>query len=176
MRSSAVKALLVAGIDWPRYLGGAGLALLAVACWTWYPLKNADWLRDHRGRNPRSWATAQGLATLPLAILFYGLFWLWQAGQGAAFAMPFGPRPLIIVATMLVIGFFASWLGTLCWNEASQRLPTNRAGQLILFETLAALLYAYLLRGAWPPILTIAGIACLVIGVVLASRITPTVN
>ncbi|MCK7493363.1 MAG: hypothetical protein MZW92_19665 [Comamonadaceae bacterium] len=26
---------------------------------------------------------------------------------------------------MFAIGLFASWLGTLCWNEASQRLPTD---------------------------------------------------
>jgi hypothetical protein len=48
---------------------------------------------------------------------------------------------------MFAIGLFASWLGTLCWNEASQRLPTALVGQLIVFETLAALAYALLLRG-----------------------------
>ena len=38
-------------------------------CWTWYPLRNADWLRDHPGRSPTTWATAQGIATLPLALV-----------------------------------------------------------------------------------------------------------
>ena len=52
------------------------LALGAVACWTWYPLRNADWLRAHPDRNPRTWATAQGVATLPLATLGYALLWL----------------------------------------------------------------------------------------------------
>ena len=45
----------------------------------------------------------------------------------------------IYFGAMLAIGLFASWLGTLCWNEASQRLPTSLSGQLIVFETLAAL-------------------------------------
>jgi drug/metabolite transporter (DMT)-like permease len=44
---------------------------------------------------------------------------------------------------MFAIGLFAVWLGTLCWNEASQRLPTALAGQLIVFETLSALAYAF---------------------------------
>ena len=87
--------------------------------------------------------------------------------------MPFGPRPLAYIGLMAAIGLFASWLGTLCWNEASQRLPTALAGQLIVFETLAALGYAFALRGEWPVRLTFAGIALLVAGVVWAVRIKP---
>ncbi|MEY4749480.1 MAG: hypothetical protein RIQ60_1694 [Pseudomonadota bacterium] len=166
--------------DLGRYLLGAALALGAVACWTWYPLRNADWLRAHPDRNPRTWATAQGLATLPLAVLGYGLFWLWQALHGGAhapdgrsFPMPLGPRPLFFIALMAAIGLFASWLGTLCWNEASQRLPTSLVGQLIVFETLSALAYAYVLRGHWPDLVTLAGIALLVLGVMLALHVKP---
>ena len=51
---------------------------------------------------------------------------------------------------MFAIGLLSSWLGTLCWNEASQRLPPTLAGQLIVFETLSALAYAFALRGEWP--------------------------
>jgi drug/metabolite transporter (DMT)-like permease len=161
-----------------RYLFGALLAVGAVVCWTWYPLRNADWLRAHPDRSPRTWATAQGIATLPLALIGFSLFWLWQSAQpvpagAAAFDMPLGPRPLYFVALMFSIGLFASWLGTLCWNEASQRLPTSLAGQLIVFETLSALAYAYVLRGSWPGLPTLAGITLLVVGVMLALRVRP---
>ena len=71
------------------------------------------------------------------------------------------------------IGLFASWLGTLCWNEASQRLPTTLVGQLIVFETLSALAYAFLLRGQWPAPATLAGIVLLVAGVAWALRVRP---
>jgi drug/metabolite transporter (DMT)-like permease len=74
---------------------------------------------------------------------------------------------------MFAIGLFASWLGTLCWNEASQRLPTTLVGQLIVFETLAALSYAYALRGQWPQPLTVLGVALLVAGVLWALRVRP---
>ena len=157
-------------VDARQHALGALLAIGAVACWTWYPLRNADWLRAHAGRNPRAWATAQGLATLPLALVAYGAFWLYAAATSSGFAMPFGPRPQFFVALMVAIGLFASWLGTLCWNEASQRLPTHLAGQLIVFETLAALAYAFVLRGTWPTPLAGLGIALLVGGVVLALR------
>jgi drug/metabolite transporter (DMT)-like permease len=159
--------------DLQAYALGGALAVGAVACWTWYPLRNADWLRAHADRSPRAWATAQGLATLPQALLGYGLYWLYSAASGAAFDMPLGPRPHDYVALMLAIGLLASWLGTLCWNEASQRLPTTLVGQLIVFETLSALAYAFALRGQWPNPTTALGIGLLVAGVVWALRVKP---
>jgi len=163
-----------AGIDLGRYGLGALLAVGAVACWTWYPIRNADWLRAHPDRPPRAWATAQGVATLPLALAGFGAFWVWTAATGdGALALPLGPRPGVYLGLMFAIGLFASWLGTLCWNEASQRLPTALVGQLIVFETLSALAYALLLRGAWPPLLTGLGVVLLVAGVSWALRIRP---
>lgn len=159
--------------DVAAYTWGAVLAVGAVACWTWYPLRNADWLRDHPGRSPRTWATAQGLATLPLALAGYALVWAGMAWGGDDFSMPFGPRAGFFVGLMVAVGLLASWLGTLCWNEASQRLPTAVAGQLIVFETLAALAYAFAWRGSWPAPLTLAGIGLLVAGVLWAVRVKP---
>ncbi len=159
--------------DLARYAIGALLAVGAVACWTWYPLRNADWLRAHGERNPRSWATAQGVATLPLALLGYAMWWAFTAWRGDDFVMPLGPRPWFFVGLMLAIGLFASWLGTLCWNEASQRLPTTLAGQLIVFETLSALAYAFALRGHAPAALALLGIVLLIAGVAWALRARP---
>jgi drug/metabolite transporter (DMT)-like permease len=159
--------------DFGRYALGAVLAVGAVACWTWYPIRNADWLRAHAGRSPRTWATAQGVATLPLAAIGFAGFWAWNALAGAAFAMPLGPTPALFVGLMLALGLLASWLGTLCWNEASQRLPTTLAGQLIVFETLAALAYAFALRRQAPGAAVAAGVALLVAGVTWALRSRP---
>jgi len=159
--------------DLARYATGGLLAIGAVVCWTWYPIRNADWLRAHAERSPRTWATAQGLATLPLAALGFVLFWAWSAAAGTAFTMPFGPTPALFIGLMFSIGLLASWLGTLCWNEASQRLPTSLAGQLIVFETLAALSYAFMLRGQAPGPVTLMGIALLVAGVMWALRVRP---
>lgn len=159
--------------DMARYALGALLAVGAVACWTWYPIRNAEWLRAHPDRSPRGWATAQGLMTLPLALVGYAMTWAWSALSRDPFAMPFGPRPTDFLLLMFAIGLFASWLGTLCWNEASQRLPPSLAGQLIVFETLAALAYAFVLRGRAPQVETLLGIALLIAGVVWAVRTQP---
>ena len=159
--------------DFKRYGLGALLAVGAVVCWTWYPLRNADWLRAHADRSPSTWATAQGIATLPLALIGYVGFASWSALSGADIALPLGPQPLRFVLLMFAIGLFASWLGTLCWNEASQRLPTALVGQLIVFETLSALAYAFVLRGRAPDGATSVGIALLVVGLVFALRLKP---
>jgi drug/metabolite transporter (DMT)-like permease len=156
-----------------RYALGALLALGAVACWTWYPIRNADWLRAHAGRNPRSWATAQGVATLPLSAAGLATFWAWSAFAGSGFPLPLGPTPALFVGLMFAIGLLASWLGTLCWNSASQRLPTTLVGQLIAFETLAALAYAFALRGWMPGPMVLAGITLLIAGVAWALRVRP---
>lgn len=155
-----------------RYGGGIALALVALACWTWYPLRNARWLT--RGRLPsRAWATAQGIATLPLAAAAMLAYAAWDAvvqPDGGGFAWPLGPQPLRFAGLMLFIGLAASWLGTLLWNQASRLLPPTLAGQLIVFETLAALLYAYSWQRTWPTPAVLAGIALLVGGVVLGVR------
>ncbi len=171
--NQAEIAALRADTDLARYATGGLLAVGAVACWTWYPIRNADWLRAHADRSPRAWATAQGLATLPLAAFGFMLFWAWSAASGNEFVMPLGPTPALFIGLMFAIGLLASWLGTLCWNEASQRLPTSLVGQLIVFETLAALAYAFVLRGQVPGPVTLTGIALLVAGVLWALRVRP---
>jgi drug/metabolite transporter (DMT)-like permease len=160
--------------DPARYALGALLAVGAVACWTWYPIRNADWLRAHPDRSPRVWATAQGVATLPLALLGLALLLAWDGVTGGLrFGWPLGPAPERFLGLMLAMGLLASWLGTLCWNAASQRLPTALSGQLIVFETLAALAYAFALRGQWPGATTLAGIGLLVAGVSWALSARP---
>ena len=87
--------------------------------------------------------------------------------------MPFRPRPEIYLGLMFALGLLASWLGTMCWNEAIQRLPTALVGQLIVFETLAALCYAFMLRGKMPELMTLLGVGFLIAGVMLAVQIKP---
>lgn len=162
-----------ADINGGNYALGVLLAIGAVCCWTWYPLRNADWLREHPDRQPRVWSTAQGVAVLPLALIGYALLWLLTRSASHPLVLPFGPRPGVFVGLMVIVGLFASWLGTLCWNEASQRLPTSIAGQLIVFETLSALGYAFSLRGQVPAPMTLLGIALLITGVAIACRLKP---
>lgn len=119
------------------------------------------------------WATAQALVTLPVSLLGYAAACLWLHVQQPGFAQPFGPRPAVFIGLMFTIAILCSWVGAMCWNVASQRLPTVIVGPLIVFETLAGLLYTFMLRQQMPPWLTLSGIALLVCGVVMAVRAKP---
>lgn len=156
-----------------RYGSGIVLALIAVVCWAWYALRNARWLRENPDKPPMMWATAQALVTLPLSLVGYIAACWWLQGQHLNFPLLFGPRPAVFIALMLAIAVLCSWVGALCWNVASQRLPTVILGPLIVFETLAGLLYTFLLRQSLPPLLTLSGILLLVLGVVSAVRARP---
>ena len=152
------------------YMLGSIVAICAVAGWTWYPIVNSRYLRAHPRINSITWATAQGLATLPMALAGFVLYGIYNHVAGNAYDFPLGPRPGVYILMMLLIGLSASWIGTLLWNKASQLLPTALVAQLIVFETLAALLYAFLLRGTAPGMKILAGVAFLCIGVVFGVR------
>ncbi|MBJ9323415.1 MULTISPECIES: DMT family transporter [Citrobacter] len=156
-----------------RYGSGIALALVSVMCWAWYALRNARWLRENPDKHPMMWATAQALVTLPVSLLGYIAACLWLNGQTPDFALPFGPRPGVFIGLMIAIAVLCSWVGALCWNVASQKLPTVILGPLIVFETLAGLLYTFILRQEFPPLLTVSGIALLMVGVVIAVRAKP---
>ena len=156
-----------------RYGSGIALALISVVCWTWYALRNARWLRENPDKHPMMWATAQALVTLPVSLLGYIAACLWLNGQTPDFALPFGPRPGVFIGLMIAIAVLCSWVGALCWNVASQKLPTVILGPLIVFETLAGLVYTFILRQEFPPLLTVSGIALLIVGVVIAVRAKP---
>ncbi|WOJ00832.1 DMT family transporter [Citrobacter koseri] len=156
-----------------RYGSGIALALVSVVCWAWYALRNARWLRENPDKHPMMWATAQALVTLPVSLLGYVAACIWLGKQMPDFPLPFGPRPDVFVALMVAIAVLCSWVGALCWNVASQKLPTVILGPLIVFETLAGLLYTFILREEFPPLLTVSGIALLIVGVVIAVRARP---
>lgn len=153
---------------WRRYGTGIALAFTSVGCWAWYALRNARWLRENPDKNPMMWATAQALVTLPVSLVGYLAACLWLGVQQPDFSLPFGPHPLVFIVLMFAIAVLCSWVGALCWNIACQRLPTVIVGPLIVFETLAGLLYTFLLRQSIPPLLTFCGIVLLVCGVVMA--------
>ncbi|ENO89456.1 DMT family transporter [Thauera linaloolentis] len=145
---------------------GLAFAFFALACWTWYPIRNSRWLRARGPGMSRAWATAQGLATLPIALLAGIAYAAWDGlTPGSAFDWPLGPQPGLYIGLCILLGLAASWFGTLLWNTASHLLPAALVGQLIVFETLSALLYAFIWYQRWPTPAEAAGIVLLVAGV-----------
>lgn len=98
-----------------RYGSGIVLALISVACWAWYALRNARWLRENPDKHPMMWATAQALVTLPVSLIGYAAVCLWLSIQKPLFTLPFGPHPALFIGLMIAIAVLCSWVGALCW-------------------------------------------------------------
>jgi hypothetical protein len=72
---------------------------------------------------------------------------LWAHAGGAAVGAP-GRDWLLFWFYNGMLALGASVIGNHLWNIASRRLPVTLTGQLILFETVFALLYGFVYRGA----------------------------
>lgn len=163
--------------DAVRPAGGIALGLLCAAgallCWSWYAVDNARFLKRNPQFSSAQWSALYGLSTGVLALLLGACAWAWSlasAGLGdSATAAPARDWALFWACNAgLALG--ASVIGNHLWNVASRRVPVTLSGQLILFETLFALLYGFVYRGHGPRPLEIAAIALLVAGVTWSVR------
>lgn len=152
-------------------LAGVLCAAGALLCWSWYTIDNARYLK----RNPRfssaEWSALYGLASGAIALAIAAVaFPLWQADITGAAGAASGRdwTRFWIVNSLLALG--ASVVGNQLWNIASRRVPVTLSGQLILFETLFALLYGFISKQQFPRPLESAAIVLLVAGVAWSVR------
>ena len=140
----------------PYFWRGVAVAVLAMLLWTAFGLLNAAWLKKHPQVNAATWANWLGVATGLGALVL----WL-TVGTRAKVLMD---QPDFALAAMLCIatGMGCAWLATILWNSASQRLSASLCGQLIVSETLFALLYSFVWDGHWPSLLQ--ALACVLFG------------
>ena len=151
--------------------GSAAQRLLGLLCaigalfsWAVYSIGNSRWLARRPDLSGHDWSLLTGVATGALALLLvptaffagtpahppaqWGLFWLASAG----------------------VAVVASVLGNACWNRASRHLPLTLTGQMIVFETLFALLYGFAWQQRWPTHMEAVAIVCLVSGALLCAH------
>ena len=146
------------------YWRGIGLSVVAMACWTAFSLLNAAWLRRHPDVGATDWANWLGVATG-----LGGLLLALSLGTPLPTLMANPVWPLFAVI-VLAIGFGSSWLATILWNLASQRLSASLCGQLIVSETLFALLYSFLWDHRWPSSLQWGAVALFTAGILASIK------
>ncbi|MEP9360194.1 DMT family transporter [Sphingomonas sp. KR3-1] len=141
-------------------LAGFACALGALASWGAFAIGNSHMLARVRAISAHDWSLligivtgAQSLALIPLALLL-----------GTAHH---GPMDWALFAAVSIgVALFASVIGNALWNRMSRLLPLTLAGQMITFETLFALLYAFAWEGRGPTLLEAAAFALVVASVV----------
>lgn len=150
--------------DRPDLIKGIVLALGAMLCWTAYGLLNAAWLRRYPELHATDWANWLGVATGASAVVL----WLLAGSDISSVQSKADPVGFILIS--LAIGIGSSWLATVLWNVASQRLPADLCGQLIVSETVFALLYSFAWDGRWPRLTEAAAAALFILGMLASLR------
>jgi drug/metabolite transporter (DMT)-like permease len=166
-------ALGVAGlvcISWqslstPRH-GSMQEALIGLLCatgalvsWTLYAVGNSRALARLKGVSAHDWSLLVGVVTGAQALLLAVPAFVLHPGVHTASAwLYFGG----IVTTVAIL---CSVVGNALWNHASRLLPLTMTGQMIVFETLFALLYGFIWEQRLPTGLEWLAMALLIAGV-----------
>ncbi|MFT3996634.1 MAG: DMT family transporter [Asticcacaulis sp.] len=161
-------ALGVAGIGctvWgslsgPQVSGSdAGFGLLcafgALAAWTVYAVGNSRWLSRLDHVSAQDWSLLTGVVTGGLAVI--SAIPAFLVAPGVHNAAEWGG----FIGLMAAVALLCSVIGNAFWNRASRLLPMTLMGQMILFETLFALLYGFIWEGRWPSLSEAAAIVLL---------------
>ena len=119
-------------------LVGLLCAVGALASWTAYAVGNSRHLLRLPRVSAHDWNLAYGVTTGLQALLLLPLAWLLDDRQHLATDW----WRLLAISTGIALA--ASIGGNAFWNRMSRLLPLTMVGQMILFETLFALLYGFL--------------------------------
>ena len=140
-------------------LVGLLCALGALGSWAVFAVGNSRWLTRLPSMPVQDWNLLTGLVTgvqamalIPLTLAFEPIRhdatdWLLFAGVSTGVAL------------------LCSIMGNALWNRMSRLLPLTMVGQMILFETLFALLYGFLWERRLPTALETAAFALVVLSV-----------
>ncbi len=136
--------------DAARELIGFACAIGALVAWTAYAVGNTRALNRLDRVSVHDWNLLTGVVTGAQAVALLPVSAAVEPIRHAAGAwMQFG-------AVSIAVAVAASILGNALWNRMSRLLPLTMVGQMILFETLFALLYGFLWERRLPVLLEVA--------------------
>ena len=147
-----------------HFYRGVALACAAMASWTLFALLNAAWLKRNPHVNATDWANWLGIAA------GLGAFLLWWVAGSDLPKLAAQPDLGLFALLCLGTGFGSAWLATILWNLASQRLSASLCGQLIVSETVFALLYSFAWDGQWPSLVQLAACALFILGILASIK------
>jgi len=142
---------------------GIGCAIAALLSWSAYAVFNSRWLDRLPQVSAHDWSLLTGVVTgglsLGLAVLVLFDPPQWSVADWGLFA-----------GVSAAVAFGASIVGNAFWNRASRLLPMTLMGQMIVFETLFALAYGFLLARRGPTLLEGLAVVLMVASVLLSVR------
>ncbi len=143
---------------------GVAFSVASMVCWTAFGLMNAKWLKVHPEVSATTWANWLGVATGLGALL------LWLVAGSEPKVLLAGKNIALAAILSVATGIGSAWLATILWNIASQRLSASLCGQLIVSETIFALVYSFIWDGHWPSAVQMPAAALFVAGILASIR------
>jgi drug/metabolite transporter (DMT)-like permease len=160
------------GVDVARTLLGVLSATGALFCWTWYAIDNARYLRRNPHFSSTEWSALYGISSGLMALLIgLAAFAIWHEQVTGVAGIASGRDWTLFWIANSLLALGASVIGNQLWNIASRSVPMTLTGQLILFETLFALLYGFIYQQRLPRTLEIAAMVLLIAGVLWSVRV-----
>ncbi|RVT89534.1 DMT family transporter [Sphingomonas crocodyli] len=133
-------------------------AIGALASWTAFAVGNARALARLDHVSAHDWNLLLGIVTGAQAVLLIPLSLTIDPTS-------YAPEQWLRFGTVSIgVAIFASIIGNALWNRMSRLLPLTMVGQMILFETLFALIYGFVWEARLPHPLE-----CAAFGLVVAS-------
>jgi drug/metabolite transporter (DMT)-like permease len=147
-----------------HYWRGIAFSIASMICWTAFGLLNAAWLKKHPEVSATLWANWLGVATGLGALL------LWLAAGTEGKVLLSGKNAALAAMLSIATGIGSAWLATILWNIASQHLSASLCGQLIVSETIFALIYSFIWDGRLPSLLQWTASFLFVAGILASIR------
>ncbi len=171
---AVINSATIAAASTPSQQGnvilGFVLALCALANWFVYAILNAKALRMPDPPDALGWTSLQGLGAaagvLPLLVIAPLMGWSEIPARGFA-----GADGMRLLWWAFLTGVIGSWIAQYFWTLASQRLPLALSAQLIVSETIFALVYGFAYEGRAPHGHEWLGAALLLTGVIIGVRL-----
>lgn len=132
--------------------------------WTWYSVQNADWLKAHPTVSGSHWSTAVGVCSLWQGLLLIPLMPLMTGDSIQHSFTHTDPWIWVVVAT-LYMGILNTWGTTMWWNRLARQIPLSLAGQLLVFATIASIIYGHLVDQTLPTSLELLFVGLQITGV-----------
>jgi drug/metabolite transporter (DMT)-like permease len=136
----------------------------SLVSWTVFAILNSAWLKRHPEVNATDWANWLGVAT------GLGALGMWLVAGSDAGTLASRPDRGAFVLLCVLAGVGSTWLATILWNMASQRLSASLCGQLIVSETIFALLYSFAWDGRWPTLVQLTACVLFTLGILASIR------
>jgi len=141
-------------------LTGLLCAIGALASWATYAVGNSRWLGRLHHISVHDWNLLTGVVTGAQAVLLIPVA-LWLSTS-----RPDGTAWAHFATVSFGVAVLASIVGNALWNRMSRLLPLTMVGQMILFETLFALIYGFLWEQRLPELLETVAFVLVVLSVV----------